>query len=81
MKRPRREKVKGQAWRLRFGLLCVGLTGPYLNAVLVAPDQAVIYDSRDNQEFKRRFFPALLRVPLEIENCQAEYVGYPPCES
>ena len=42
----------------------VGLRG--LTAALVPLEEAEIYDGRDNEDMKRRYFEALLKVPLKI---------------
>jgi hypothetical protein len=42
----------------------VGLKGAF--AVLVPLDEAEIYDGRDNEEMKRRYFEAVLKVPLMV---------------
>ncbi|AKC82947.1 hypothetical protein IMCC26134_09460 [Verrucomicrobia bacterium IMCC26134] len=42
----------------------VGLRG--LTAALVPLEGAEIYDGRDNEEMKRRYFEAMLKVPLKI---------------
>ncbi len=42
----------------------VGLRG--LTAVLVPLEEATIYDGRDNEEMKRRFFETVLKVPLKV---------------
>lgn len=57
----------GQPWKLRFGLLCAGL-GKNNEAALVEPDKALLFDARDNQELKRKFWTAILNVPFVIES-------------
>ena len=42
----------------------VGLRG--MTAALVPLDKAQIYDGRDNEDMKRRYFEALLKVPLRV---------------
>ena len=42
----------------------VGLRG--LSAALVLLEDAEIYDGRDNEEMKRRYFEAVLKVPLKV---------------
>jgi hypothetical protein len=42
----------------------VGLRG--LTAALVPLEEAEIYDGRDNEEMKRRYFEAVLKVPLKV---------------
>lgn len=61
----RNESVK---WRLRSGLLCAGLDRQ-LHCVLLAPDdpQVQIFDERDNEQAKAKFYGALLGCKFEIE--------------
>jgi hypothetical protein len=42
----------------------VGLRG--LTAALVPLEEATLYDGRDNEEMKRRYFEAVLKVPLKV---------------
>lgn len=42
----------------------MGLRG--LSAALVLLEDAEIYDGRDNEEMKRRYFEAVLKVPLKV---------------
>ena len=60
-------KAVGKTWRLKSGLLYAGLSGH--RAALVGPDDAAIFDSRDNPEIKARFFGALLNCKFEVESC------------
>ena len=60
-----KSKHVGQTWRLKHGLLYAGLNG--LFCALVGPDDAQVFDSRDNREFKRTFYSAVLKVPFEVE--------------
>ncbi len=61
------KKYIGKTWRLKSGLLYAGLNG--LRAALVGPDNAEIFDSRDNPEIKSRFYGALLNCKFEVEFC------------
>lgn len=60
-------KHVGQKWKLKSGLLYAGLNG--LQAALVGPDQASVFDSLDNQTLKSKFYSAVLGVPFEVELC------------
>ena len=62
-----KNKTVGKTWRLKSGLLYAGLNG--MCAALVGPDDAEIYDSRDNPEIKARFFGAILGCKFEVEPC------------
>ncbi len=42
----------------------VGLRG--LKAALVPINEAEIYDGRDNEEMKKRYFEAVFKVPLKV---------------
>ena len=60
-------KTVGQTWRLKSGLLYAGMNG--LLAAFVGPDDAMIFDSRDNPKIKTRFYGALLGSKFEVELC------------
>lgn len=62
-----KNKSIGQTWRLKSGLLYAGLNG--MLAALVGPDDAEVFDSRDNPEIKARFYGALLNCKFEAESC------------
>jgi hypothetical protein len=50
----------------------VGLRG--LKVALVSVDEAEIYDGRDNEEMKRRYFEEVLKVPLKVIPLSGECV-------
>ncbi len=60
-----KQKVVGQTWRLKYGLLYGGLKG--LECVLVADSEAQVFDSRDNRELKQKFWSAICGVPFTVE--------------
>lgn len=60
-------KHVGQTWRLKSGLLYAGLNG--IKAALVGPDDAEVFDSRDNSEIKAKFYGLLLNCKFEVEPC------------
>lgn len=62
-----KQKHVGQTWKLKSGLLYAGLNG--LMAALVGPDDAQVFDSRDNPEIKARFYGAVLGCKFEVEPC------------
>jgi hypothetical protein len=67
-KMPKRERHVGQTWKLRSGLLYAGLDASnHYAAKAVGPDDALVFDSRDIQGLKLRFFSAVLRMPFEVE--------------
>jgi len=55
----------GKIWRLKSGLLYAGLNG--VLAALVGPDDAQVFDSRDNPAIKARFYGALLNCKFDVE--------------
>lgn len=59
----------GQTWKLKSGLLYAGLNG--LMSALVGPDDALIFDARDNPEIKKRFYSAILNCKFEVELCES----------
>lgn len=61
-----KQKFVGQKWRLKNGLLYAGLTPKYLSA-LVGPNDALIFDERDNRDTKKSFAGALHNVQFEVE--------------
>ena len=66
---PRR--CRGGQWFLATDdARAVGLRG--LSAVLVPLEEAEIYDGRDNEEMKRRYFEAVLKVPLKVVPISAD---------
>lgn len=65
----RTQKIVGAAWRLKSGLLYAGL-GKNYSAALVGPDDATVFDDRDNPEIKAGFYQALFNRPFEKEMIQ-----------
>ena len=61
------QKHVGKTWKLKSGLLYAGLRGPAATPVLVADDNAEIFDSRDNPEMKARYYGAVLGCKFEVE--------------
>lgn len=58
--------AKAIKWRLRSPAgQYAGLDG--LRCVLTDADHAVVFDGRDNEAFKARYYSAVLKVPLELE--------------
>jgi hypothetical protein len=63
--RARAKALAGMQWFLATDdARAVGLRG--LTAALVPLEEAEIYDGRDNEEMKRRYFEAVLKVPLKV---------------
>ena len=64
-----RERNKALAkirWRLEsFEGLCVGMDDK-LGSALVLPGNALVYDGRDNEDMKKKFFETVLGVELAI---------------
>jgi hypothetical protein len=65
----RRPRFVGQTWRLRCGLLFAGMNRnkPGYPAAAVGPEDAEIFDSRDNRELKRRYYSAAVGMPFVVE--------------
>lgn len=63
-----KNKHVGQTWKLKSGLLYAGLRG--VLASLVGPDDAQVFDSRDDPETKARFYGILLACKFEVELCE-----------
>ena len=59
--------LKQIKWRLKYGLLYAGLDG--VRCVLVADDdpRCQVFDGRDNEQMKARFYGALLNCKFEVE--------------
>lgn len=70
MKTPKREIHVGQKWRLKFGKLYAGLT-PQAEIVLTTPEKAQVFDSRDDQQFKSKFYALVTGLKFEVENVKA----------
>jgi hypothetical protein len=69
--RARTKALSGGQWFLATDdARAVGLRG--LSAVLVPLEEAEIYDGRDNEEMKRRYFEAVLKVPLKVVPISAD---------
>ena len=69
--RARAKALSGVQWFLATDdARAVGLQG--LSAVLVPLEDAEIYDGRDNEELKRRYFEAVLKVPLKVVPISAD---------
>lgn len=65
---PGRARLKALAkvnWRLRSGLLYAGLDG--LRCVLTDKDNALVFDGRDSERTKLRFWQAATGYKFEIE--------------
>ena len=63
--RARMKALAGVQWFLATDdARALGLRG--LTAALVPLEEAEIYDGRDNEEMKRRYFEAVLKVPLNV---------------
>jgi hypothetical protein len=56
----------GQTWRIKCGLLYAGINARK-QAALVAPDDALVFDARDNRQIKLGFYSAMLGVKCEVE--------------
>lgn len=63
--RARNTALAGVKWRLRAGLLYAGLRG--LTAHLVSESDALVFDGRDNETQKARYFSAVLGCKFEVE--------------
>ncbi len=65
----RRKALSAITWRLRFGLLYAGLDGT--QCVLVAQDdpRCQVFDGRDNEAMKAKYYSAVLGCPMEVELC------------
>lgn len=55
-------------WRLRSGLLYAGLDRAQ-RCVLVGPDDALVFDGRDNEHAKAKYFSAVMGRQFEVELC------------
>lgn len=63
--RARMKALAGVKWFMATDdARAVGLRG--VTAALVPLEEAEVYDGRDNEEMKRRYFEALLKVPLKV---------------
>lgn len=63
--RARATALAGVQWFLATeDARAVGLRGP--TAALVPLEEAEIYDGRDNEEMKRRYFESVPKVPLKV---------------
>jgi hypothetical protein len=64
-----RDRMKALAaikWRLEsFEGLCAGLDDKF-GCALVLPHNAVVFDGRDNEEMKKKFYETILGVELAI---------------
>lgn len=58
-------KVK---WRLRSGLLYAGL-GSNHECILTDSGHAIVFDGRDNEELKLKFWQAATGYKFEVELC------------
>lgn len=69
--RERNKALAGIKWRLRYGLLYAGLHG--FKCVLVSADdqRCQIFDGRDNQDLKARFYDMDAGCKFEVELCDA----------
>lgn len=63
----RNKALASVKWRLRCGLLYAGLDG--LEVVLVEQDNAQVFDGRDNEAMKKRFYEAASGYKFEVELC------------
>jgi hypothetical protein len=62
----RRKALSLVKWRLRSGLLYAG-TDRALQAVLVGPDEAIVFDGRDNEQVKADFWKATTGRTFKVE--------------
>jgi len=71
--RQRRKLLSQIKWRLRYGLLYAGLSERMLEGcILVSVDdpRCQIFDGRDNEDAKAKFYGALLNCKFEVELCE-----------